>query len=143
MEHHAVSIAQALDVRCQVEADCPMANGIHGLSIKKVMRSGWTSIKKRRELSSACAKKSRECVCVCLCVVFAARTKGAPVLVLQLPPLQTGLGWRLLLHPALAGNPGGALGAEVCGDVPGEPPLGSKRSVATSHHTLGRKKTIK
>lgn len=55
VEHHAVSIAQALDVRCQVEADCPMANGIHGLSIKEVMRSGWTSRKNRREESSACA----------------------------------------------------------------------------------------
>lgn len=75
-----------------------------------------------------------------MCVVFAARTEGAPVLVLQLPPPQTGLGWRLLFQPALAGDPGGALGAEVCGDVPGQPPLGRKRSVATSHHTLRRRK---
>lgn len=46
VEHHAVSIAQALDVCCQVEADCPMANGVHGLSIKEVMRSGWKSIQR-------------------------------------------------------------------------------------------------
>lgn len=41
MEDHAVSIAQALDVCCQVEADGSMADGVHGLSIEEVMRSGW------------------------------------------------------------------------------------------------------
>lgn len=40
VKDHAVSIAQALDVCCQVEADGSMANGIHGLSVKEVMRSG-------------------------------------------------------------------------------------------------------
>ena len=74
MEDHAVSIAQALDVRRQVEADSPMANGIHGLSVKEVMRSGWKSILKRSEYGSAGEKKSPErvlcgtyegSVCVC------------------------------------------------------------------------------
>lgn len=41
VEDHAVSIAQALDVCCQVEADGSMADGVHGLSIEEVMRSGW------------------------------------------------------------------------------------------------------
>lgn len=58
------------------------------------------------------------------------------MLVLQLPPLEASLGGRLLLHPALAGNPGGALGAEVCGDVAGQAPLRREGSVATSHHAL-------
>lgn len=40
VEDHTVSVAQALDVCCQVEADGSMANGIHGLSVKEVMRSG-------------------------------------------------------------------------------------------------------
>lgn len=41
VKDHTVSIAQALDVCCQVETDGSMANGIHGLSVKEVMRSGW------------------------------------------------------------------------------------------------------
>lgn len=39
MEDHAVSVAQALDVRCQVEADGSVADGIHGLGVEEVMRS--------------------------------------------------------------------------------------------------------
>lgn len=41
VEDHTVSIAQALDVCCQVEADGSMADGVHGLSIEEVMRTGW------------------------------------------------------------------------------------------------------
>lgn len=40
MEDHTVSVAQALDVGCQVEADGSMADGVHSLSVKEVVRSG-------------------------------------------------------------------------------------------------------
>lgn len=40
MEHHAVPVAQALDVRGQVETDGSVADGVHRLSIKEVVGSG-------------------------------------------------------------------------------------------------------
>ncbi|TNN35423.1 hypothetical protein EYF80_054416 [Liparis tanakae] len=49
---------------------------------------------------------------------------------------RAGLGRRLLLHFALIGQLGGALGAEVRGHVAGQPPLGGKGGVAASDHTL-------
>lgn len=36
----AVSVAQALNVCDQVKADGSMTDGVHGLSVKEVMRSG-------------------------------------------------------------------------------------------------------
>lgn len=40
VEDDAVSISQTLDVCGQVQADGPMADGVHGLSVKEVMRPG-------------------------------------------------------------------------------------------------------
>lgn len=39
VEHHTVSVAQALNVRRQVKADGSVADGVHCLSIKEVVRS--------------------------------------------------------------------------------------------------------
>lgn len=47
VEDHTVSVAQALDVCCQVEADGSMTDGVHGLSIEEVVRSGWKYRKKK------------------------------------------------------------------------------------------------
>mgnify|MGYP007124653102 CR=1 FL=1 len=41
VENHTVSIAQALDVCCQVEADGSMTDGVHGLSIEEVVGPRW------------------------------------------------------------------------------------------------------
>lgn len=38
MKDNAVAAAQALDVCCQVETNGSMADGVHGLSVKEVMR---------------------------------------------------------------------------------------------------------
>jgi len=62
VEDHAVSVAQALDMCCQVEADGSMADGVHSLSIKEVVRSGWRqrnilNLKKKNELHK---KKRKE-----------------------------------------------------------------------------------
>lgn len=42
MKDHTVSIAQTLNVGCQVEADGSMADGVHSLSVKEVVRSGYS-----------------------------------------------------------------------------------------------------
>lgn len=69
-----------------------------------------------------------------VCVVH---TERASVFVLQFPSLvETCLGRRLLLHPALTGHFGRTLGAEVSGDVTRQPPLRGKCSIAAPHHAL-------
>lgn len=45
LEDHAVTVAHALDVRGQVEADGPVTDGIHGLGVEEVVRP---RCKKRR-----------------------------------------------------------------------------------------------
>lgn len=42
VKDHTVSVAQALDVGCQVEADGSMADGVHSLSVEEVVRSGYS-----------------------------------------------------------------------------------------------------
>ena len=43
VEDGAVPVAKALDVRCQVEADGAVPNGVHRLSIEEVMGSRWNT----------------------------------------------------------------------------------------------------
>lgn len=41
VEDHAVAVAHAFDVGGQVEADGSVANGVHGLGVKEVVRPRW------------------------------------------------------------------------------------------------------
>lgn len=48
VEHHAVAVAHALDVRGEVEADRSVADGVHGLGVEEVMRPRWEEENKQR-----------------------------------------------------------------------------------------------
>lgn len=41
MKDHTVAVAHAFDVGCEVEADGPVANGVHGLGIEEVVGPRW------------------------------------------------------------------------------------------------------
>ena len=43
VEDGAVAVAEALDVRCQVEADGAVPDGVHRLRIEEVMGSRWNT----------------------------------------------------------------------------------------------------
>lgn len=62
VEDHAVSVAQALDVCCQVEADGSVADCVHGLSVEEIMRSSW-----KQKISLSVTDKSM-CIIMSECV---------------------------------------------------------------------------